>query len=143
MTIIQCMVPEISSATDIIFCHFGPFFALLPTLTTWKIKILKKWIKTPRDIIILYVHHKKQSWCMVPEISSATDRIFCHLGLFLQYYCPKNLKNQNFEKMIKTLEISSFYTNVSKIMIICYTFPEIRCMADVILIFYLGLFFAL
>ena len=24
-----------------IFCHFGPFFVLLPSLTTWKIKILK------------------------------------------------------------------------------------------------------
>ena len=24
------MVPEIKSTTDRIFCHFGPFFALLP-----------------------------------------------------------------------------------------------------------------
>ena len=31
--------------TDINFCHFGPFFALLPPLTTWKIKILQKWKK--------------------------------------------------------------------------------------------------
>ena len=30
MTIISCMVPEISSATDSIFCHFGLVFALLP-----------------------------------------------------------------------------------------------------------------
>ena len=30
MTIMWCMVPEISSRTDIIFCHFGPFFVLLP-----------------------------------------------------------------------------------------------------------------
>ena len=31
MTIIWCMVPEISSTTDIIFCgYFGLFFALLP-----------------------------------------------------------------------------------------------------------------
>ena len=26
-----CMVPEIWSATDRIFSHFGPFFALLPS----------------------------------------------------------------------------------------------------------------
>ena len=31
MTIIWCMVPEIWSSTDRIFCHFGPFFALLPS----------------------------------------------------------------------------------------------------------------
>ena len=28
MTIIRCMVPEIWCAT--IYCHFGPFFPLLP-----------------------------------------------------------------------------------------------------------------
>ena len=52
MKTIWCMVPEISSVTDIIFCHSGLFFTLLylsPTfllppplhLTTQKIKILK------------------------------------------------------------------------------------------------------
>ena len=30
ITIIWCMLPEIWSATDIIFCHSWPFFALLP-----------------------------------------------------------------------------------------------------------------
>ena len=43
----------------------------------------------------------------------------------------------------KYLEISSSYTSVSKIMIICYTVPEIWCMTDVIVIFHFGLFFAL
>ena len=77
------------------FCHFRPFFALLPPpppsapppLTTRKIKILKKWIKC--------------------------------------------------------LEILSFYTSVRKIMIICYTVPEIWHVTDVIVIFHFGLFFAL
>ena len=41
------------------------------------------------------------------------------------------------------LEISSFYKNVPKIMMICSTVPEMQCMTDVILIFYFGLFFAL
>ena len=40
MTIIWCMVPEIWSVTDIIFCQFGPFFPF-HTLTIWIIKILK------------------------------------------------------------------------------------------------------
>ena len=38
---------------------------------------------------------------MVPEIGSATDKIFCHFGLFLLSYPPNNPQNQNFEKMNK------------------------------------------
>ena len=45
--------------------------------------------------------------------------------------------------MIKTLEIWSFYTSVPKIMIICYTVPEIWHLTDVIVIFHFGLFFVL
>ena len=41
MRVIWCMVPEKWSGTDIIFCHFGLFCALLLPLTTQKIKILK------------------------------------------------------------------------------------------------------
>ena len=36
------MVPEIQSEADKTFCHFGPFFALLPPLMIPKIKILKE-----------------------------------------------------------------------------------------------------
>ena len=39
---------------------------------------------------------------MVPQIWSATDRIFCHFGLFFALLPPNNPKNQNFEKMKKT-----------------------------------------
>ena len=39
--------------------------------------------------------------------------------------------------------MSSFYTSVPKIMIVCYTVPEIWRMMDAIAIFYFGLFFAL
>ena len=45
--------------------------------------------------------------------------------------------------MEKRLEISSFYTNVTKIMIIYYTVPEIWRVTDVIAIFHFGLFFVL
>ena len=45
---------------------------------------------------------------MVPEIWRSTDKIFCHFGHFLPFRVPKNLKNQNFEKMKKILEILSF-----------------------------------
>ena len=76
---------------------------------------------------------------MVPEILSVTDRIFCHFGQFFLHLPPKNLKNQNFEKNIKCLEIL-FYTSAPKIRIICYTAPEIWHVTDVIVIFQLDYF---
>ena len=76
----------------------------IPSLppTTRKIKILNKWKKhlemssfsacVPKIIII---------WCMLPEIWSATDRIFCHFGPFfalLPHYWPQTLKfGKNFK----------------------------------------------
>ena len=45
---------SIWSVTDIIFCHFMPFFAFAPLLTP-KIKIWKKCTKTPGDIILLHM----------------------------------------------------------------------------------------
>ena len=83
---------------------------------------------------------------MVPEICSVTDGILCHFGPFFAFLHPplNNQKNQNLEKMKKKLlEISSFYTSVPKIMIICYTVSEIWGMTDEIYIFHFGLFFAL
>ena len=54
ITVTWCMVPE----TDRIFCHFGPFFALLPLPHNdpeyWKFE--KKMKKMPGDIILLYLH---------------------------------------------------------------------------------------
>ena len=65
ITIIWCTVPEIRSETDKKFCHFGPFFALLPPpLMIPNIKILKKMKKMPGDIILLYIHvHNKWRSC--------------------------------------------------------------------------------
>ena len=53
--IIWYTVPEIWNMTDVTVFHFGIFFALLPPLTAQKIKISKKWKKTPGDIIILHM----------------------------------------------------------------------------------------
>ena len=53
MTVIWCMIPEIWSATDKIFCHFGLFFALLPFNNPKNQNFVK--IEKPRgDIIILH-----------------------------------------------------------------------------------------
>ena len=67
---------------------------------------------------------------------------FFILGYFLPFYPPNSPKNQNFRKIKKSLEISSFYNSVPKIIIICYTSPEILCEMDII-IFHFGPFFAL
>ena len=140
MAIIWCMVPEILSMTDRTFCHFGPFFALLPPLQPKKSKFWKM-KKIPGDIIILHQctindnHVMYGSWDM-----KLTDRFFCYLDHFLPLYLPNNPKNQNFEKLKKHLETLSFYTSVPKIMIICYNVSKIWCLMDVIVIFNFGLF---
>ena len=51
------------------------------------------------------------------------------------------MKFQKNEK--KCLEITSFNTRVPKIMIICFTVPEIWHVTDVIVIFHFGLCFAI
>ena len=69
----------------VIFCPFTP-------LTIRKIKILRTW-KKQMEIL---------SWCMVPEIWSATDRIFLSfLDRFLPFYHLNYPENQNFEKIKK------------------------------------------
>ena len=92
----------------------------------------EKMKKPSWDIFML--HMSKIIWCMIPEIWNATDKIFLILDQFLSFnrFPPlNNPKNQNFENLKKTLEISSFYTNVPKIMVIGYTVSEIRHVTDV------------
>ena len=138
------MVPEIWSVMDRIFCHFGPFFALLPPYQPKKSKFWKNEKKTPGDIIILHMCTLNDNHMMYGCCDMERDRrnflsfwtIFCLLTPL------KTRKIKILKKWKKRLKILSFYTNVPKIMIICYTVPEIRCVTDVI-IFYFGLYFAL
>ena len=109
-------------------------------------KHLKNILKTPEDIIIFSsVYHKWQSydvWFL--RHGAWWTESFVVLDRLLSFYPPNNPKNQNFEELKKTLEISSSYTtSVPKIMIICYTVPEIWHMTDVIVIFHVGTFFVL
>ena len=62
ITIIWCMPPEIENTTDIFFCHFGPFFALLPHY--WpKNKILEEIKKNSlRYYPITHVYHTWRSY---------------------------------------------------------------------------------
>ena len=112
MMIIWCMVPETRGATDRIFCHlyhFLPFTSLPPAplapilLTTRKIKILKKWKKTPYDITILHMRNKNEDHMTHGSWDAEHDRqyFFVISVHFLLFYPTINLKNQNFEKMKK------------------------------------------
>ena len=56
--------------------------------------------------------------------------IFCHFGPFFSFYLPNNPENQDFEKVKKSLEMSSFYTCVPKVTIISYMLPEIWSAAN-------------
>ena len=77
-----------------IFC---PFTTTTPTplpLTTWKIKILKKWKKhlerSPWSYDVWFLRYKVRQ-----------TEAFVILGHFLPFDPTNNLKNQNFEKMKK------------------------------------------
>ena len=56
------------------FLSIWPIFALLPTITAWKIKILKKW-KKPLEISSFYICVPKIMirWSTVPKIWCMTD----------------------------------------------------------------------
>ena len=51
-------------------------------------------------------------WYMVPEIWSAPDIIFCHLGSFFPLLPPNSLKNENFKKKKKNTERYHHFTEV-------------------------------
>ena len=148
MTITWCMFREKWSVKDRIFCHFGPILTLSPPspplplpLTTQKVKILKKW---KNRLEILYRWTINDNYMMYGSWDMK-----CVRQNFLSFWtilCPftplttwkiKILKNWK-----KHQEISSFYNGVPKIMIICYTVPNIWHITDVTVIFLFGLSFA-
>ena len=148
MTIIWYMVLEILSVMYRIFCHFGIFFVLLPPPNNSKNQNFEKMKITPGDIIILHM-------CTINDNHMMFGSLYLDVRdgqKFLSFwtiFCPftpvKTWKIKIFEKWKNRLEISSFYTNVTKMIIICYIVPEIRCKmgCKVILIFYFGLFYGL
>ena len=115
------------------FLSFQAIFLPFYPLAAKKMKISKQWKKyleissfytsVPKIMIICYT---------VPEIWHATDVIvfFYILGYFLPFYSCNSLKNENFKKIKKFLEISLFHTCVPKIMIRWCTVREISCTTD-------------
>ena len=146
------MMYDSCSVMNRIFCHFGPFSALL---TPEQHKKSKFWQneKTFEDIIILLkctINDKWQSydvWFLRYE--AGWTEFLVILDCFLPFYSPPlpphltTWKIKIWKNWKTRLEISSFYTSVLKIMIMYYTVPEIWRVTDVIVTFHLGLFFAL
>ena len=135
----ECFHRHIFLSFQAIFCVFVPLLAP-------KIKIWKKYKKTLGHIILLHIctinqdHMMYGSW----DIKFNRQNFFVILGIFFK--TPVTPWKMKISKMKKPLGLSSFYTSVPKIMIICYTVPEIWRMTDVVVIFilgYLGFFQAL
>ena len=99
------MVPEIRCATDRIFCHFGPFFALLPLYQPEKLKFWKNENKIPGDIITLHKSTENHDHTLHFSWNTMHDR--CNFWFsFWASFCPftlplNNTKNLNFTKMKK------------------------------------------
>ena len=111
------MVPEIWSATDRFFCHYGPFFAFLPQ----KDKILKKWKKHLKIIIILQMFTINNSHIIYgfSDIEYNWQIFFVILDHFCTFTPLKTKKIKILKNWKKHLEISSFHTSVPKIKIYC------------------------
>ena len=122
----------------VILGHFLPFF---PARSP-KYENIKKMKKTPGDTIIL---HRCTKWLYCSwDMACDGCNYFFILGYTFPFYpfppppnCPKN---ENFKKWKQYLEIPTFITSVPRIMIICFTAPEIWHVTDVIVIFHYGLF---
>ena len=123
------------------FLSFWTVFCTFTSLTTWKIKILKNWKTKLGDIIILHKCTKNLDHMLYCSLDRCVmDVIIFHFGLFFDLYLPNNPKIKIKKKMKKTPGDIIIYNSVPKIMIKCYTVPEIWHVMDVI-IFHFGPFF--
>ena len=126
----------------VILGHFLPFYPPPHPSNSTKNQNFIKWNKNTLRYIILHKCTKKHyhilycSWDMACDTCNfyfSFYAIFC----ILTPLTAQKIKMKKNEK--KCLEISSFYTSVPKIIIICYTVPEIWHVTDAIVIFHFGL----
>ena len=89
MMIIWCMIPEIWSTRGRIFCHFGLFFALLPSNNPANHNF-EKMKNMPVDIIILhmFICDKWKSYDKWFLRYGAWQTIFSHFGPFFALLPP-------------------------------------------------------
>ena len=98
------MLPEIWSMTDIIFYHFGPFFALLPHYQPQNLKFQKNDKSAWRYYPFTLLYHKWRSYDVQFLRYKVRQTVFCRSGPFFALWpTPKHSENQNFEKLKKPL----------------------------------------
>ena len=131
-------------ARNICKCYFSFWVIFCPftSLTAWKIKIKKKNEENTWTYHHFTIEHQK-SWSYAILFLGYGTR-GCNYFSFWVIFCPFTSvtaqRIKTFKKWKNHLEISSIYRDAPKIMIICYTVPEIWCMTDVMLFFILGYF---
>ena len=123
------------------FLHFDPPDNL-------KNQNLKKWKKTPGDIIILNLcttddnHMMYGSW----DIEHNRHNFFSFWAIFcpfLSIFCPNSLKNQNKKNEQNAWRYHHFIQVSQKSWSYTILFLRYGCMTDVIVIFQFGLLFTL
>ena len=104
MKIIWCMVSEIWSMTDRIFCHFGPCFVLLLPLPN-----KSKKIKSPGDSILhrCTKNHDHMLQCSWDTCTMDVTFIF-YFGLFFTFLFPKPKKSKFLKKEKKAWRYHHF-----------------------------------
>ena len=127
---------------------FWEFFGTFVPITAQKMKVSKKWKKKkiPGDIMILHNSTEKYDYRLYCSWDIARDICTCYFSscaLFSAFTPLTAGKMKISEKWKQHLEISSFCSSVPKIMIMCYTVPEIWHITHVIVIFHFGPFFVL
>ena len=103
---------------------------------------------TPGDVIILHMctinnNHKMCGSCDIEGNKHNSLSFWTIFYPFTPLLIQKINILKKWKKKKKYMDISSFYKRVTKTMIICYTVPEMWCVADAVFIFHVGLFFAL
>ena len=120
-------------------CLYKILATLFPfTPNSPKNENFKTMTKRPGDIILHMCtpnHMLHCSWDM------AVVGCNCYFS-FWPIFSPFTLLTAQKMKKKKHLEVSTLTTSVTKIMITCYTVPEIWCARDVIVIIHFGLIFA-
>ena len=105
MTIIWYMIPEIWSTTDIIFCHFGPFFAYYPTNNP-KNQNFEKMKKISWDIIILHKCSKNHDYMLYCSWDMAHSGCNCYFSFWAIFWLFTSLTSQKIK--VKKNEKSSW-----------------------------------
>ena len=138
-------VLEIWHETNVIVFSLGNFLHFYPRNSP-KNENFKKMKKTPGDIIILHNCTKNNDCKLHCSWDMAHDWCNCYFSFWAIFCLFTTITAQKIKistKKRKNLEISSFYTSVPKIMIICYAVPEIWHVTHATFIFHFRLFFAL